>query len=596
MFVARAHSGFSSVLAKDSHGWGMIRRRLGRWFAAAGAVATVAVDAADPTPSGAAIPTFARDVAPIVYAQCAGCHRAGQSAPFSLVTFAEVRKHARDIVEVTTRRFMPPWPPEPGYGTFANPRLLTEAQVETLRRWYEEGTPEGLAADLPPLPEWSDGWQSGTPDLVVPLPQAYALAADGRDVYRNFVVPIPVDTVRYVKGVEFRPGNARVVHHAFLNLDESRQSRRMAAGQEPPSFGGMDLPESAVMPAGQFLGWQPGKSAYHVAEGMSWVLRPKTDLVLQMHLQPSGKPETVLPSVGLYFGSQAPTNHLYRIRLAHFELDIPPGDSNYVAEQRYVLPVDVQLLRVNPHAHYLGKDLQGFALLPSGEKRWLLWIRNWDFNWQGDYAYAAPVALPKGTTLVMRYTYDNSTNNLRNPHQPPVRVRHGPNTTDEMAALGFQALTRTEEERVTLAKDQVEKLLQVSLEYERFRLRNDPEDVLAHVKLARILASRGADAEAEEHLKTAVRLRPNEDRAWYELGFLHLRQNRLVEANREFIAVVKLNAQDSQAFGNLGLIALKQRRPKDARAYLEVALRLNPEDAVARQNLGLVRQLEAELR
>ncbi|MCC7376219.1 MAG: tetratricopeptide repeat protein [Verrucomicrobiales bacterium] len=540
-----------------------------------------------------AAPSFCRDVAPILYAHCAGCHRPDQAAPFGLLEYSEARKHARDIVEVTSRRVMPPWPPEPGYGTFAHERRLTPRQLEILRRWHESGAPEGALTDLPPKPKWPVDWQSGTPDLVVTVPRVYTLAAEGSDLYRNFVVPIPVETLRFVTGVEFRPGNARVVHHAFLNIDETRQSRWMAAREDPPGFDGMDLPESAVMPAGQLLGWQPGKVAYHVDEGLSWVLKPKTDLVLQLHLQRTGKAEAVQPSIGFYFGSRPPTNHPYRIRLASFELDIPPGESNYVVEQRYELPVDVRLLRVNPHAHYLGKDIRGYALLPGGEKRWLLWIKHWDFNWQGDYAYAEPVELPKGSTLVMRFTYDNSTNNLRNPHQPPVRVRHGPNTVDEMAALGFQALTRNETDRAILAKDQIEKLLELSLSYERFVLRHDPDDAMAHVKLARILASRGVFEEAEAHLKTALQLKPTEDKAYYELGYLHLRQDRLVEANRDFIAVVRLNPRDSQAFGNLGLIALKQRRPKDARAYLEVALRLNPDDAVARQNLALVGTLES---
>lgn len=536
--------------------------------------------------------TFNRDVAPLLFKHCATCHRPDQVGPFDLLTYSQAKGHAGEILTATRRREMPPWPPEPGYGRFVGERRLTGEQLGVLERWVEDGLLEGDPADLPPMPVWPGGWLSGEPDLVVTLPQAYTLPAEGRDKYRNIVLPVPLTGTRYVKGVEFRPGNARVIHHAFINVDETRQSRYLAGRENPPGFDGMDLPESAVMPAGQMLGWQPGKVTYRVADGLSWVLRPNTDLVVQMHLRPSGRPEEIRPSVGLYFTEQPPTRQPYRIRLVHFELNIPPDETNYVVEQRYVLPVDVSLLRVNPHAHYLGKDIQGYALLPGGEKRWLLWIRNWDINCQGDYEYAEPIELPKGATLVMRYTYDNSRGNPNNPRTPPVWVRHGPNATDEMAALGFQALTHNEEDRQTLARDSMEKLLRLSMDYDRFLLRLNPDDVMAHVKLARILGSQDNSDEAMDHLKTAIRLNPAEDKAHYEMGYLYLRQNKLSQANEEFIAVIRLNPQDAQAFGNLGLIALKQRRPKDARTYLQIALRLNPGDPVARQNLELVRQLE----
>ena len=319
--------------------------------------------------------TFSRDVAPIVFQKCAGCHRPGQSAPFALLTYEEIKKHARQIAEVTQRRYMPPWLPEPGYGEFALDRRLGSDQIGILQQWVAEGAVEGNQADLPPLPRFPEGWQLGVPDLVVSLPQVYTLSAEGKDVYRNFVFPISVPTLRYVKAVEFLPGNPKVVHHAFINVDETRQSRRLAEKQNPPGFDGMELPESAVMPGGQLLGWQPGKVPSLTVGGLSWVLKTNMDLVLQMHLHPSGRPETVQPAIGFYFTGQAPTNTPFRIKLACFDFEIPAGAADYVVEQSYVLPVDVSLLRVLPHAHYLGKDLQGYALLSSGEKRWLIWSR-----------------------------------------------------------------------------------------------------------------------------------------------------------------------------------------------------------------------------
>ena len=533
--------------------------------------------------------TFSRDVAPIVFQKCAGCHRPGQSAPFALLTYLEVNKHARQIGEVTQRRYMPPWLPEPGYGQFAFDRQLGADQIAIIQQWVAEGAVEGNPNDLPPLPRFPEDWQLGHPDLVVTLPQPYTLPAEGKDVYRNVVIPIPVATRRYVKGVEVLAGNPKVMHHAFINVDETRQARRLAEKQNPPGFDGMDLPESVIMPGGQFLGWQPGKMPSLVSDGLSWVLKTNVDLVLQMHLHPSGRPETVQPAIGFYFTDQAPTNVPFRIKLARFDFEIPAGAADYVVEQSYVLPVDVSLLRVLPHAHYLGKDLQGYALLSTGEKRWLIWIRNWDFNWQGDYQYAQPVVLPKGTRLVMHYLYDNSTNNTHNPNQPPKPVRHGLQTTDEMAGLVFQAVVRNAEDRSILAKDYSEYFVRLSMDYYRFLLNLNADDEEAHIKLGRALVAQGQTPEGITHLLAAVRIQPDDDKAHYELGYAYLLQNRLTAASQEFYSVIRLNRDDYQAFGSLGVICLREGRLADAQTYFETALRLNPDDVVARQNLRLLK-------
>ena len=259
--------------------------------------------------------SFNKDIAPIVFQNCASCHRPGQSAPFSLLTYSDVKKHGQQIVEVTGRRYMPPWLPQPGYGEFVGVRRLTAEQMARIERWLLEGAVEGDVADLPPLPQWSADWQLGVPDLVIQIPQPYALAADGRDVYRNGVVPIPNAMRRFVRGVEFQPGNSKVMHHAFINVDETRQSRRLAESHNPPGFDGMELPDSAVMPGGQLLGWQPGKVPRFSPEGLAWLLKTNVDLVLQMHLHPSGKPERVQPSVGFYFTDQVPTNQLNKLSI-----------------------------------------------------------------------------------------------------------------------------------------------------------------------------------------------------------------------------------------------------------------------------------------
>ena len=544
-----------------------------------------------PRPPGTV--SFSKDVAPIIFQHCAPCHRPGQSAPFSLMSYEEVMKKAKLIGEVTERRYMPPWLPEHGYGQFAGERWLSVDEIGLIEQWLAEGAVEGKATDLPPVPKWPEGWELGQPDLIVTLPSEYLLAPDGKDVYRNFLVPISTSERRYVKAVEFHPGNNKVVHHAFIEIDTTRQSRHLADKIKPPGFEGMQLPESVQMPGGQMLGWQPGKPPYLSPEGLAWVLEPNSDLVLQLHLHPSGKPEPVRSTVGFYFTDTTPTNTAFRINLQRYTIDIPPGAKDYSIENRYVLPVDVSLLRILPHTHYLGKELQGYAILPDGTKQWLILIKNWDFNWQGDYRYAEPVFLPKGTTLAMHFTYDNSAGNIHNPNQPPKRVRYGRQTTDEMGELWFQALPRNAADRETLAKDHFLKLAQDAVEGNQSRLLSDPLDADAQLWLGSALYALGRTAEALDHLRAAAQLRPDDDSVHYQLGAIYLRQNRLDEARREFETVLRLNPDDFQASGSLGFIYLRQGNLDLAEVYIEKTLRINPNDPIARENLARVRKAKA---
>jgi hypothetical protein len=185
-----------------------------------------------------------------------------------LLSYEAVRKKGKLIGEVTERRYMPPWLPEHGYGQFAGERRLSLDEIGLIKQWLAEGAVEGKAADLPPVPEWPQGWELGQPDLIVTLPSDYLLAPDGKDVYRNFLVPIPTPERRYVKAVEFHPGNHKVVHHAFIQIDATRQSRHLADPVRPPGFDGMQLPESVQMPGGQMLSWQPGKPPYVSPDGL----------------------------------------------------------------------------------------------------------------------------------------------------------------------------------------------------------------------------------------------------------------------------------------------------------------------------------------
>ncbi|HTD68070.1 MAG TPA: tetratricopeptide repeat protein [Candidatus Limnocylindria bacterium] len=535
--------------------------------------------------------TFNKHIAPIFLQHCATCHRPGQSAPFSLLSYADAAKRAKQIGVVTRERIMPPWLPEPGCCGFIEERVPNADEVGLIQQWIAEGAAEGNPADLPPPPKWTEGWQLGEPDLIVRMSEAYLLEASGSDVYRNFVIPIPSATRRYVKAVEFQPGNWKVVHHAAMKIDRTRQSRRRDDHEAGPGFAGMNLPESAENPGGHFLNWQPGKLPYLLPEEFAWTLEPNSDLVLQLHVQPTGKPETVQSSVGFYFSATPPTRASFKLVFDWPAIDIAPGVTNYVISDRYVLPADVDAVAVFPHAHYLAKEMRAEAALPNGSTKTLLHIHQWDFNWQGDYRYASPVFLPKGTALTMQFSYDNSTNNARNPNHPPKRVRTGWQTTDEMGELWLQVVPRNRSELAMLARDHDAAALQKMVQVYQQRIAAEPKDGKAFSQLGKTLFVLGRADEAVPHLKVATRLDPTNDEPHYLLGVVCRMKNDSAGARAAFETALRLNPENFKAHGNLGLVSMNEGDWLTAETHLREALRLNPEDAIARESLDrLMRQ------
>ena len=323
-------------------------------------------------------PTFSHDIAPILYRNCVTCHHPGLNSTFSLLTYADVRPRARLIAAVTKRRYMPPWKPEHGYGPeFQNARGLTDQEIEAIQHWVDEGALEGNAADLPSAPHFVDSFQLGTPDLIIRMPEPYELRADGPDVFRNFVLPIPASTVRYVQAIEFIPGS-RAVHHANLRIDETDTSRQLDEKDPAPGYDGL-ISTTAHYPDGYFFGWTPGQLPPKSPE-LAWRLNPGSDMVVQLHMRPTGVPEHIQVSIGLYFADRPPRLAPAMLRLGKQYLDIPPGAKDYVVTDSYVLPVDLDVYAVQPHAHYRAKEIKGFATLPDGTRQWLLYIRDWDFD------------------------------------------------------------------------------------------------------------------------------------------------------------------------------------------------------------------------
>jgi hypothetical protein len=535
--------------------------------------------------------SFAKDIAPVVFEHCATCHRPGESGPFSLLTYTDVKKRARQIAEVTEKRLMPPWLPDGPIGQFLHDRRLSPSQVELFRQWYRTGAPEGNPADLPSMPHWAEGWQLGKPDLVVQMPKSYTLSAEGRDVYRNFVVPVAIGERRYVRAVEFRPDNRRIVHHAFVKLDGSGQAHHLEGKDGQPGFGGMNLPDGVKMPSGYFLSYQPGKMPSSEPPGYGWALDPGQELVFQTHLKPTGRPETLQAQAGLFFTDIKPTNSTQVFSLSSLNIDIPAGTNAWVLEDILLLPVAVDLLSVLPHAHYLGKRLEGFAKFPDGRSEAVLSIPDWDFNWQGDYRYAHPIHLPAGTSLHMRFVYDNSADNPRNPHQPPEEVLYGSQSLDEMGELWFQVRLSSTNETAQLANAYNEKNKRMFVSYNEFRLQQNPHDASARTELGFLEWTEGRVQKAIDLLRTAVQDDPSYDQPHYYLGVIYRTQNRLVAARTEFETATRLNPGNSKAFGNLAFVFLDLGNLDRAERSIREAVRLDPADGLAKETLDNIMQI-----
>ncbi len=374
---------------------------------------------------------FTRDVAPILYRRCASCHHAGEVAPFPLLTYDDAKKRAKLIAEVTRTRAMPPWQPVAGINRFAGERRLTLLEIQTLQRWAAAGAPEGNPKYLPAPPTFADGWQLGPPDLVVQLPAPMDIPADGPDIYQCFVVPMNLPRDRYIRAVEFRPSNRRVVHHALLFTDATHIQR------EPryTCFGTIGL-----LPTLGVGGWSPGNEAIRMPDGAAPPLMAGSRLVAQVHYHPDGKPERDQWSAGFYFTDQAPVRRVVDVGLASRAIDIPAGEAHYVVRQHFTIPIAIDAIGIIPHAHLICREMKGWAILPNGTKRWLLYIKDWNFNWQDQYRYATPIRLPADTRIEMEFVYDNSAANPHNPNSPPQRVEWGPGVNDEMAGLHVQSI------------------------------------------------------------------------------------------------------------------------------------------------------------
>lgn len=552
-------------------------------------------------------PTFAREIAPIVYASCTPCHRPGGPGPFALLSYDDVQRRRQKIAEVTQQRLMPPWLPTT-HGLLGD-RRLASGELDLLERWIAAGAPRGEVAAEPEAPKFSSEWQLRAPDLVLEVDRAVTMAASGPDVIRNLVLPVAIESTKFVAAVEIRPESA-AVHHAVLLVDERHQARALDARDAEPGFPGMSA-GGAVPPDGHFLGWTPGKRVVESQPGMAWRLQPRSDFVLQLHLTPTGREEIVRPRIGLYFTSSPPTVVTYPIVLFSEAIDIEPGVADYVVRDEFLVPVPVTVHSVYPHAHYLGTRMLVNVTLPDAAPRELLRIDRWDFDWQDDYVLREPLALPAGTCITMEYHFDNSADNPNNPSKPPVRVRAGNESKDEMATFALQvtvpdlaarrllgeAALRHDLAKVGYDRDKLLELASLLRDLQRFpsalelarqvRAR-DPADAGAAFEEGACLERLGRSADAELAYRACLQHDPAHDRARVQLGNVLFALGRAAEAIPHYEAALRSDDRQAAVHNNLGIALVSTQRLELAEPHLRAAASLEPTLFTAWFYLGAV--------
>lgn len=404
--------------------------------------------------------TYHRHIAPILYANCVECHRAGEVAPFELLSFDDAAKRASFLTEVVSAKKMPPWKVKEGHGEFIGERRLSPREIDLLDQWAKTGAKEGNPADQPPAPVFTDGWKLGEPDLVIKMPVEYKVPASGPDIFRFFVTDIPVPEDKMVVGVEFRPGNPRVVHHAIMYLDRSGQARKRDEATPEPGYEGFLT--GGFRPDGVLGFWAPGYTARMHGEEAGQPMKKGSDLAFQLHYHPSGKEEVDQSMIGIHFADKPITKKISGLILINFDVNIPANEKRHRMEYSFVTPVDLKLIEIVPHMHMIGTEMKVTATLPDGKQLPLIWL-DWDFNWQDVFRYRHPIQLPAGTKLDVEGYFDNSTDNPYNPSSPPKQVLFGEQTVDEMFICAFRTVEdigdpRNSQLRLAVRKSMIEQM------------------------------------------------------------------------------------------------------------------------------------------
>ncbi len=534
--------------------------------------------------------TWSKDIAPIVYKNCVTCHHTGGGGPFSLLTYQDARRWAPQMMDVTQSRYMPPWLPmhdhkAAGYVPFQDERGLTDREIALIAKWGKSGMLEGNAAEAPVPPHFSAIWQHGQPDLILNIDVPYLLPAGGTDVFRNFILPYPLKQRHYIRAMEIRPSVPQIVHHANVLIDRTASYRRMHPDTWRGGIAGMELAVDAgntFDPDSSFLFWKPDTPFLAEPPSMPWRLDPGNDLILNMHLKPSGKAESVSAQVGLYFTDTPPTQQPMLLQLEHDSaLDIPPNDARFVVEDSLKLPVDVDVLGVYPHAHYLGRTLEAWATLPDQQKKWLISIPSWDIDRQSVYRYRTPLYLPKGSILYMHYVYDNSAANEHNPTSPPMRVRAGNRSEDEMAHLWLQVLP------VNIPAGSPDPRLLLEEAWMRQRVEKEPKDSLTLYNLASTESALGKYSTAIAIYKQMLVQQPKDARTLTGLGATYETAGDWQQAAQTYQQAIASSSDTCDARFDLAELDLKHDQASLGEQQLRAMQDRCPEDAEIHSALGM---------
>jgi mono/diheme cytochrome c family protein len=432
-------------------------------------VASPATQASDSNKSTKLV-SFSKDVAPILFKNCADCHRPGELAPMSLLSYKDARPWARSIREKVVSRLMPPWHADPHFGRFGNDKRLSQQEIDTITAWVDQGAKEGNPKDLPPVPAYAEGWKIGKPDVVLTMQEEYTLAAAGSDEYINFTMPTSFKEDVWVQAAEIHPGNKRVVHHviAFIQTPQMLAAYKASGGRptaasifyqdgtlirtklDAPAYDdGCRAPNSGfARGSGQEgLGfplcfYTPGKDVDVWPAGVAKSIPAGSNIVIQVHYsKTTGKVEKDRSSVGLVFAKQPPARVLSAFGVINHYFKIPPGSDNHEVKGCYTFSRDVEIYGFLPHMHLRGKDMKYDVIYPDGRQETLLSVPNYNFNWQTLYKADKPIELPRGTKMLVTAHFDNSEKNKYNP-DPTKTVRFGDPTYDEMMVGYFDFVTK----------------------------------------------------------------------------------------------------------------------------------------------------------
>lgn len=393
--------------------------------------------------AGAQAPTWADDVACIVYSHCTGCHHPGGIAGgvLDLTSYDEAHGHRDDIQAYTTARVMPPWPPDPAYRSLAHERRLTQDEIDIIAAWAAADGPQGNLANAPSVPVYATAQEITAPDVSVIMP-TYQVPTIGSDLYRCFVMPSGSAQDNFIKRLEVVPGNRSIVHHVLVYQDTSGQAQVLDNADPSPgysSFGGIGVSGAPLLGV-----WVPGSSVMSTPDGMGIKLLAGADIVIQVHYPEDSDLQTDSTRVNVEFTEPGFTRDLGILSaLYHFPpslqedvLAISPGEVSTFHEQ-FQVPIPATLTAIGPHAHLLCKDMRAWAITPDDDSIPLIHIPDWDFHWQGMYEFQHPIYLPSGSVLYGEATYDNTSDNEDNPNDPPAWVTLGEATTDEMMLFYF---------------------------------------------------------------------------------------------------------------------------------------------------------------